>query len=74
MSISYDISANIIYQLHLLEDGELVFKIVRLVFQIWKLLSLPSSEALASLSQWLFTTLTYLICDHFIVNEQNICL
>ena len=74
MSINYDISANIIYQLHLLEDGELVFKIVRLVFQIWKLLSLPSSEALASLSQWLFTTLTYLICDHFIVNEQNICL
>ena len=74
MSINYDISANIIYQLHLLEDGELIFKIVRLVFQIWKLLLLPSSEALASLSQWLFTTLTYLICDHFIVNEQNICL
>ena len=48
MSINYDNSANIIYQLHHLEYGELVYEIVLLVFQIPKLLLLPSSEALAS--------------------------
>ena len=48
MSINYDISANIIYHLHHLEHGELVYKIILSVFQIRKLLLLSSSEALAS--------------------------
>ena len=34
MSINYDISTNITYQLHHLEYGELIFKIILLVFQI----------------------------------------
>ena len=37
MSINYDISANIIYQLHHLEYGELVYKVILSVFQIRKL-------------------------------------
>ena len=48
MSINYDISANIIYQLYHLEYGELVYKIILSVFQIQKLLLLPSNEAFAS--------------------------
>ena len=48
MSINYDISANIIYHLHHLNYGELVYKIIPSVFQIQKLLLLRSSEALAS--------------------------
>ena len=40
MSINYVISANIIYQLHHLEYGEVEYKIILSVFQI--------SEALAS--------------------------
>ena len=48
MSINYDISANIIYQLHHLDYGELVYKIILSVFQIQKLLLLRISEALAS--------------------------
>ena len=46
--MNYDISGNIIYQLHYLEYGELKNKIILLVFQIRKLLLLPSSEAHAS--------------------------
>ena len=48
MSINYDISANIIYQLYHLGYGELIYKIILSVFQILKLLLLPSSEVLAS--------------------------
>ena len=36
MSINYDISANIIYQLQHLKYGQLVYKIVVSVFQIRK--------------------------------------
>ena len=48
MSINYDISANIIYQLHHLEYDELVYKIILSVFQIQKQSLLPISEALTS--------------------------
>ena len=48
MSINYDNSANIIYQLHHLEYGVLVYEIVLSVFQIPKLLLFQGSEALAS--------------------------